>query len=341
MFWVTKIMLKSDSTFKVAFFDTHKFEIPFYKEKAADLIFSFFEVKLSQSTVHLCQGFDAVCVFVNDQVDAVVIQNLKQYGVKIIALRCAGFNNVDIKAAHENSISVVRVEDYSPYAVAEYAVSLIQCLNRKIHKAYNRVREGNFLLDGLVGFDLHGKTIGVIGTGKIGTVFCRIMVGFGCHVLAYDKIKNDELVQLGVKYVDLNQVLTSSDILTLHVPLNENTYHMLNTHRFSLMKNGVMIINTGRGALIDTKALIQNLKNGKIGFAGLDVYEEESQYFFENHEQEVLSDDLLARLITFPNVILTSHQAFLTEQALSNIAWTTIQSLKQFKSGQSLTHQVL
>jgi len=334
-------MLKSDGTFKVAFFDTHKFEIPFYKEKATDLIFSFFEVKLSQSTVHLCQGFDAVCVFVNDQVDAVVIKNLKKYGVKIIALRCAGFNNVDIQSARENIISIVRVEDYSPYAVAEYAVSLIQCLNRKIHKAYNRVREGNFSLDGLVGFDLHEKTVGVVGTGKIGTVFCRIMVGFGCKVLASDLIESEDLKKLGVQYVELNQLIRDSDIVSLHVPLNENTYHMLNTYRFDLMKKGVMIINTGRGALIDTRALIQNLKNGKIGFAGLDVYEEESLYFFENHEHEVLSDDLLARLMTFPNVILTSHQAFLTEQALAKIAQTTMQSLSEYKLGQKLTHEIL
>lgn len=326
---------------KIAFFDTHKFEIKFYQEQVSDFEFTFFDVKLSEQTAHLCQGFDAICIFVNDQLNAHVIQLIKSNGIKLIALRCAGYNNVDIKAALQQNLPVVRVEEYSPYAVAEYAVSLIQCLNRKIHKAYNRVREGNFLLDGLVGFDLHGKTVGVVGTGKIGMVFCQIMKGFGCKVLASDISENEELKKIGVQYVGLNQLYTQSDIISLHVPLTEKTFHMLNANSFSLMKKGVMIINTGRGSLIDSKELIKNLKNGKIGFAGLDVYEEESQYFFENHEQEVLSDDVLARLMTFPNVILTSHQAFLTDQALTNIALTTLQSLKQFKMGQKLTHQIL
>jgi len=328
-------------TLKIAFFDTHKFEVKFYQEQMSGFEFTFFDVKLSTQTAHLCQGFDAICVFVNDQINADVIKLIKAAGVKLIALRCAGYNNVDIKAALDHGLPVVRVEEYSPYAVAEYAVSLIQCLNRKVHKAYNRVREGNFLLDGLVGFDLHGKTVGVVGTGKIGSVFCQIMKGFGCKVLASDVFENEDLKKNGVQYVGLNQLFTQSDIISLHVPLNEKTFHMLNAASFTLMKKGVMIINTGRGSLIDSKELIKNLKNGKIGFAGLDVYEEESQYFFENHEQEVLSDDVLARLMTFPNVILTSHQAFLTDQALTNIALTTLQSLKQFKMGQKLTHQVL
>jgi len=326
---------------KIAFFDTHKFEIKFYQEQMSGFEFTFFDVKLSIQTVHLCQGFDAICIFVNDQVSADVINRIQFYGIKLIALRCAGYNNVDIKAAVAHGLPVVRVEEYSPYAVAEYAVSLIQCLNRKVHKAYNRVREGNFSLDGLVGFDLHGKTVGVVGTGKIGSAFCQIVKGFGCKVLATDVDENEELKKNGVQYVGLNQLFTESDIISLHVPLNEKTFHMLNAASFALMKKGVMVINTGRGSLIDSKELIKNLKNGKIGFAGLDVYEEESQYFFENHEQEILSDDVLARLMTFPNVILTSHQAFLTDQALTNIALTTLQSLKQFKMGQKLTHQVL
>lgn len=327
---------------KIAFFDSHKFENKYYTKNlnSQKHQITFFETRLTEKTAHLVNDFDVVCCFVNDKLNAHVIEKISKSGVKLLALRCAGFNNVDLVSAKKWGLKVVRVPEYSPYAVAEHAVALLLTVNRKIHKAYNRVREGNFSLDGLVGFDLHRKTVGLVGAGKIGSAFAKIMFGFGCKVQIYDLVQNPDLINSGAVYVSLDQLLSTSDIISLHVPLNDKTKHLLNTDAFNQMKSGVVIINTGRGALIDTKALIQNLKNGKVGFAGLDVYEEEAGVFYENHSDEVLSDDVLIRLMTFPNVILTSHQGFLTEEALQNIADATFESINAFESGADLRFEV-
>lgn len=328
---------------KVLVFDAHQFEKePLLEANSGKHELSFIETHLNATTSRLVHSVDCVCVFVNDCVSREVLTDLKVRGVKLVALRSAGFNNVDIKAAEELGIKVVRVPEYSPYAVAEHAAGLILCLNRKIHKAYNRVREGNFSLDGLVGFDLHGKTVGVIGPGRIGKAFIKIMKGFGCHVLAYDKIKDETLAgELGFHYSSLNDLLSSSDIISLHLPLNNETFHLINDDAFARMKKGTMLINTGRGGLVDTKALIRALKSGHLGAAGLDVYEEEEKFFFQDFSCEVVDDDILARLMTFPNVILTSHQAFLTADALKNIAETTMSNLAAFENGAALTNEVL
>lgn len=327
---------------KIAFFDAHSYEIAAF-EKSSNFgshEVAFFEPRLTEKTAGLAKGYEAVCSFVNDRLDRSTLSILSQQGVKIVALRSAGFNHVDLHAAEEFGIPVVRVPEYSPYAVAEHAVSLILSLNRKIHRAYSRVREGNFSLDGLVGFDLHGKTVGVIGTGRIGSAFAKILSGFGCRVLAYDVKPSAELECMGVSYVTLDQVFRESDILSLHIPLTPQTHHLVNQERFQQCKQGVMLINTSRGALIDTKALIQALKTGKVGHAGLDVYEEEEGVFFKNLSNQILQDDQLARLLTFPNVLLTSHQAFLTHDALSNIADTTFENLRAFQEGKNLPNQV-
>lgn len=328
---------------KIAIFDTHRYDREAL-EKANltyQFDFSFFDGRLSEATVALAQGHDVVCVFVNDQLTRPVIAALKEHGVKIIALRCAGFNNVDLNAAEDASLPVVRVPEYSPYAVAEHAVALLLTLNRKIHKAHNRVREGNFSLDGLVGFDLKSKTVGIVGTGKIGKVFAQIMNGFGCRLLAFD-VRQDEILkkETEVEYVPLTQVFSESDIISLHVPLMPQTYHMVNKAALNSMKPGVVLINTSRGALVDATALIEALKQGRIGAAGLDVYEEEAGVFFHDLSENVLQDDVLARLMTFPNVIITSHQAFLTKEALGNIAETTLKSIKDFADGKPLGNAV-
>lgn len=327
---------------KIAFFDTHRFDKAAFLE--ANQRFGheivFFETRLTPETANLAQGFPAVCAFVNDNLGAKVLQTLAAGGTRVIALRSAGFNHVDLNEASALGMRVARVPEYSPYAVAEHAVALILSLNRKIHKAYQRVREGNFSLDGLVGFDLRGKTVGVIGTGKIGAAFVQIMKGFGCEVLAYDRVQNAE-VSKQANYVSLEDLLHRSDIVSLHVPLTPETRHLLNEARFAQMKKGVMLINTGRGALIETKALIRSLKSGHLGAAGLDVYEEEEGIFFENLSEEILQDDHLARLLTFPNVLLTSHQAFLTHEALKNIADTTLQNVADLASGKKPTGEVI
>lgn len=290
-----------------------------------DLVF--LDVNLNALTASLAQGFDAVCAFVNDVLDKACLEKLSHSGVKTVALRCAGFNNVDLDAAAALNITVVRVPEYSPHGVAEHTTTLILALNRKIYKAYNRVREGNFLLEGLLGFNLNKKTVGVIGTGKIGSVFCEIIKGFGCSVLAYDPYPNESCVKSGVKYVDLETLLNSSDIISLHCPLTPDTRHLINDKAIASMKKGVMLINTSRGALIDTVAIIKNLKSGKIGYLGLDVYEEEADLFFEDVSDKILEDDVFARLLTFPNVLITGHQAFFTSDALDSIAQTTLQNL--------------
>ncbi|MGZ3743169.1 MAG: 2-hydroxyacid dehydrogenase [Pseudobdellovibrionaceae bacterium] len=327
---------------KIAFFDTHSFDRVFFQKENQDFKheITFFETRLTEQTANLAAGYPCVCVFVNDRLDSVTLRGLAASGTRLIALRSAGFNNVDLEAASELGLRIVRVPEYSPYAVAEHAVALILSLNRKIPRAYNRVREGNFSLDGLVGFDLHSKTAGIIGTGKIGTIMAKILTGFGCQVLAWDRFQNPELIEAGVQYVGFEDLLQRSDIISLHVPLTPETRHLINGKALSTMKPGVMLINTGRGALIDTPALIQFLKSKHVGFAGLDVYEEEEGIFFENLSEQILQDDQLVRLLTFPNVLLTSHQAFLTEEALGNIAQTTLRNISEFESGKKLSNEV-
>jgi D-lactate dehydrogenase len=290
------------------------------------------ETKLNHKTAVLARDHDAVCVFVNDIVDADVLTQLKELDISLIALRCAGFNNVDIKKAHELDIGVVRVPAYSPYAVAEHTTGLILTLSRKYHKAYHRVREANFALDGLMGFDLHQKTVGVIGTGKIGQVFADIMQGFGCRILAYDKYPNQGLVKKGIEYVPLPDLYERSDIISLHCPLTPETYHMIGHEAISIMKKGVMIINTSRGPLIDSKAVIGGLKHKRIGALGIDVYEEEQDLFFEDLSDKIIQDDVFVRLQTFPNVLITAHQAFFTKEAVDNIAETTFGNISEYLS---------
>jgi len=300
----------------------------------------FFEPRLTRGTVALASGFEAVCAFVNDDVSAEVQATLAQNGTRLIALRSAGFNNVDLESAKRLGLSVVRVPAYSPHAVAEHTVALMLGLNRKIHRAYNRVREGNFSLGGLIGFDMVGRTAGVIGTGKIGEVVCRILTGFGCNVLAYDPKPNAECEPMGVRYVPLDELYAQADIVTLHMPLSKETHHLIDADAIERMKRGVMLVNTSRGGLLDTPAVIEGLKSGKIGSLGLDVYEGEAELFFEDHSGHTLHDDVFARLLTFPNVLVTGHQAFLTEEALTQIAETTLASVDQFARGESLTNAV-
>lgn len=313
---------------KIAFFDTKPYDkISFNSSlKSNNIEFKFFETKLNEDTVKLAKGYDAICVFVNDTVNATVIDELYSYGVKLIALRCAGFNNVDLKAAHEK-IAVVRVPAYSPYAVAEHTMALILTSVRRIHKAFVRTKSFNFSLSDLTGFDLYGKTVGVIGTGKIGKIFINICKGFGMNILAYDKFPDKSL---DVSYVSIDVLLQNSDIISLHCPLTEETYHIINKESINSMKDGVMIVNTSRGALIDAEALLDGIKSRKVGGACLDVYEEESDFFFEDYSSHIVEDDTLARLISMPNVIVTSHQAFLTAEALENIAKTTIENIEAF-----------
>jgi D-lactate dehydrogenase len=293
--------------------------------------FSFFEPRLGSETAHLAQNHDAVCAFVNDVLDRETLQTLAAGGTKLIAMRCAGYNNVDLKVAGELSIGVARVPAYSPFAVAEHATALILGLNRKIHRAYNRVREGNFALEGLLGFDLHGKTVGVIGTGKIGICFVRIMLGFGCRVLCYDPVPSPELDDLNVEIVDLPFLLAHSDVVSLHCPLFPETHHLMSTDTLGAMKRGAFLINTSRGGLIDTTAAIEALKSGRLGALGIDVYEDEAALFFEDRSDETLQDDTFARLMAFQNVIVTGHQAFFTHEALENIAATTLRNLNDWQ----------
>ncbi len=333
-----------ESKIKTYFFDTHSFEKKHFCEANLDAAheFNFFEGKLTEKSAILAKDYPCVCAFVNDHLDENVLKILAQNGTKLIALRSAGYNHVNLAAAKKLGLKVVRVPEYSPFSVAEHAVALILTLNRKIHKAYNRVREGNFSLEGLVGFDLHGKTVGVIGTGKIGKAFIRIMKGFGCHIVAFDKFPDQQFAkEMGFHYAGLEQVLISSEIISLHIPLSQDTRHMIDQKSLELMKRGVMLINTSRGALIDTMSLISALKLGHVGSAGLDVYEEEENYFFNDLSSQVLEDDVLVRLMTFPNVVLTSHQGFLTSEALTKIAQTTLLNMSQFESNEPLTNEVI
>ena len=327
---------------KIALFDTHGFERAIFEKENLkfDHEVTFFETRLTEATANIAHNYPCVCAFVNDKLNEKTLEILARNGTKLIALRSAGYNHVDLPAANKLGLKVVRVPEYSPHAVAEHAVTLILAMNRKIHRAYSRVREGNFSLDGLVGFDLYKKTVGVVGTGRIGSVFAKILLGFGCRVVAFDKRHNEDLIAAGVKYVKLEELLSISDIISLHVPLNKETYHIIGAEALAKMKAGVMLVNTGRGALIDTKALIKSLKSGHLGYAGLDVYEEEEGLFFENLSDQILQDDQLARLLTFPNVLLTSHQAFLTIEALTNIVNTTLENVRDFESGSTLKNEI-
>jgi D-lactate dehydrogenase len=300
----------------------------------------FLPARLDEATVSLAKGYDAVCVFVNDRVNAPVVDALSDLGVKSIALRCAGYNNVDLTRARERGIKVVRVPAYSPHAVAEFAVTLLFSLNRRIHKAYNRVREGNFELAGLMGVDLAGKTVTVVGTGKIGTIFANIMHCIGCRILAVDVYRNPELEALGATYLPLHEALPQSDVISLHCPLTPETRHLVNANSLALMKRGVLLVNTGRGALIDTAAVIAALKSGILGGLALDVYEEEDKLFFSDHSHEIIPDDVFMRLTTFPNVLLTGHQAFFTREAMEQIAVTTLTNLSAIETSGECVNQL-
>jgi D-lactate dehydrogenase len=327
---------------RIALFNAKPYDIDSFNESNKEFGFEikYYEASLNRDSAVLAKGFDAVCAFVNDNLTAEVIDRLVENKVKLIALRSAGFNNVDLNAAN-GRIRIVRVPAYSPHAVAEHTLALMLTLNRKTHKAYSRTRDGNFALHGLMGFDMNGKTAGIIGTGKIAKILIATLKAIGMEVLAYDIFPNLEFAQkTGIKYVGLDELYKNSDIISLHCPLTKETEHMINADAISKMKDGVMIINTGRGKLIQTHDLIKGLKNKKVGSAGLDVYEEEGEYFYEDLSDHVIDDDMLARLLSFNNVVVTSHQAFFTKEALTNIADTTLQNVKDFADGKALANEV-
>jgi len=325
---------------KVAFFNTKKYDRQFFEAMNSKYNheLTFLEPRLDATTAPLAHGFPAVCIFVNDKADAATLESLAAGGTRLLALRCAGFNMVDLKRAAELGITVLRVPAYSPYAVAEHAVGLILSLNRKLYRAYNRVRDDNFSLDGLMGFDLHGRTVGIIGTGKIGMIFAQIMRGFGCQLLGYDAYPNPQFETLGAaRYVELADLFENSDIISLHCPLLPETNHMINADAIDQMKPDVMLINTSRGGLLDTKAAISGIKSGKIGYLGIDVYEAEDNIFFEDLSDSIIQDDTFQLLQSFPNVLITAHQAFFTRDALQNIAETTLSNITDFEQGH-ITH---
>ena len=327
----------------MAFYDTRKYDQESFTEKNKEFLYNieFFDFHLNERTALTAKGFEVVCVFVNDNLNEKTIAILKECGVKLIALRCAGYNNVDLKAAAQAGITVVRVPAYSPHSVAEHAVALLMALTRRIPQAYMRTRTGNFTLNGLTGRDLNGLTAGILGTGRIGRIMAEILSGFGMNIEAYDVYPdNDWAAKHGFKYVQLTRIFADSDVLSLHCPLTEETKHIVNTQSLQLMKRDAVIINTGRGALIDSAALVHALKKQTIGGAALDVYEEESKYFFDDWSVNVIRDDTLARLLTFPNVIVTGHQAFLTTNALKAIAETTLGNIRSFYAGEELANQV-
>jgi D-lactate dehydrogenase len=301
---------------------------------------TYFDTRLEDITASLAEGFEVVCPFVNDRVDAETIRQLAEGGTRLLTLRSAGYNHVDLEAAEAHGLTVVRVPAYSPYAVAEHTVALMLGVERKIHRAYNRVRDGNFSLEGLLGFDLRNKRIGIIGTGKIGQIVARIMRGFGCSIRAYDPVRNDDVRDLGVRYVDLDTLFAECDVITLHCPLTPETFHIIDDEALRKVKPGVMIVNTSRGPLIDTPAVIEALKDGRIGHLALDVYEEEGDLFFEDLSDRVIQDDVFSRLLTFPNVLITAHQAFFTEEALRNIAETTLGNVTEFAAGRRSPNEV-
>jgi D-lactate dehydrogenase len=327
---------------KIAVFSTKSYDKKYFEKfnNPDQHQIKYFEAPLNLNTTNLCEGFEAVCVFVNDKLDIATLEKLSEKGVQLIALRCAGFNNVDLRMAQKKGITVVRVPAYSPEAVAEHAVALILTLNRKIHKAFNRVREHNFSLERLIGFNVQGKVIGVIGTGHIGYAFCNIMFGFGCDIIAYDVTPSDELAKKGVKYTNMDKLLQKSDIISLHCPLIPATRHIINKEAYKKMKEGAMLINTSRGALIHTKDTIKALKSGKLGYLGIDVYEQEEHLFFKDLSERIIQDDLIARLMTFPNVLITAHQGFFTKEALKEITLTTLNNISEFEKGNLLSNEV-
>jgi D-lactate dehydrogenase len=333
---------QAEGNVKVAVFSTKQYDRrflePMGEQQGHELVF--LEPRLSRETAPLAAGFGGVCAFVHDILDRPVLEALHSGGVRLIALRSAGFNNVDLAAAAELGLTVCRVPAYSPHAVAEHAAGMILSLNRRLHRAYARVRDGNFLLDGLLGFDLNGRCVGIVGTGRIGTVFARIMAGFGCRLMATDPHPNDECRSLGVKYVDHDELFAESDIIALHTPLTPETHHLIDADALARMKRGVMLINTSRGALVDTAAVVEALKSGQVGYLALDVYEEEADLFFTDLSGEVIQDDVFARLLTFPNVLITAHQAFFTEEALERIAETTMANVTAFEREGRPVHEV-
>ena len=327
---------------KIAFFSTKSYDREFFERfnVSGNNQLTFFEAPLNIDTVNLTTGFGAVCVFVNDKIDSAVAEKLVTNGVGLIALRCAGFNNIDLAAAKEKNIKVLRVPAYSPQAIAEHAVALILTLNRKTHKAYNRIRENNYSLENLTGFNLDGKTVGVIGTGRTGAAFCKIMLGFGCTVIASDILENKDLKNAGVTYTSFDELLQLADIISLHCPLTKDTQHLIDSNAFSKMKHGVMLINTSRGAVINTPDAIEALKNGTIGYLGLDVYEQEENLFFKDLSESIIQDDVIARLMSFPNVLITSHQGFFTKEAMEQIATITFKNISDFENGIQSNNEV-
>ncbi len=320
---------------KISFFSTQSYDKEYFRKYNPGHQLEFFSAPLAANTAGLAKGSQAVCAFVNDILDRKVMEALAANNIKLVAMRCAGYNNVDIAAAKELGIQVVRVPAYSPHAVAEHAVALILTLNRKTHKAYNRVREGNFSLEKLTGFDLYGKTVGVIGTGKIGIAFAEIMLGFGCRVLAFDVIANKDLEARGVEYLPLLQLLPQCHIVSLHCPLTPQTHHLINQDTLAMMKKGAMLINTSRGPLVDTYSVVESLKSGHLGYLGIDVYEQEEKLFYHNLSERIIEDDVIMRLMSFPNVLITSHQGFFTEEALTQIAMVTYQNLAEWEEGKT------
>jgi len=327
---------------KVAFFNTKSYDRDSFGAANANHNHEivFLEPRLTAETASLAAGFPAVCVFINDKVDEATLRTLASNGTYLVALRSAGFNHVDLPMAAELGMTVVRVPAYSPYAVAEHAVGLVLMLNRKLYKAYNRVRTDNFAITGLLGFDIHGTTVGVVGTGKIGECFAQIMKGFGCKLLGYDVRQNPACLELGLEYVDIPDLLAASDIISLHCPLLPSTHHLINAESIQHMKRGAMLINTSRGALVDTKAVIEGIKSGQIGYFGTDVYEEEEELFFEDLSDTVIQDDVFQLLQSFPNVVITAHQAFFTRNALESIAQTTLSNISDIEQGRSCPNEV-
>jgi D-lactate dehydrogenase len=328
---------------KVAFFSTKPYDRVSFEatNQTYDHDLVFFEPRLTPNTAPLASGFPAVCVFINDDLGENTLRSIASHGTQLVALRCAGFNNVNLEVAKELGISVVRVPAYSPFAVAEHAVGLILMLNRKLYRAYNRVQDDNFALNGLLGFDIHGKTMGVVGTGKIGQCFAQIMNGFGCKLLAYDVYQNPACLDMGVEYVNLPDLLARSNIISLHCPLLSATRYLINAESLQRVQPGTMLINTSRGGLVDTRAVIDALKSGQLGYFGTDVYEEEENLFFEDLSGTVIQDDTFQLLQSFPNVVITAHQAFFTEDALSNIAQTTLSNISTVASGEPCENQVI
>lgn len=325
---------------KIAVFSTQKYDRHFLDQFNTGHELTFFEIQLNRQTADLTAGFEAVCVFVNDQIDQETLNVLKANGIELIVLRCAGYNNIAVGLAEQMKITILRVPAYSPEAVAEHALALILTLNRKTHKAYNRIREGNFSLEKLLGFNLYRKQVAVIGTGNIGKALCRILLGFGCHIKAYDLFPDQEMEKLGVKYDTLQHVLSDADIISLHCPLTDQSKHMINKQSLGLLKKGTMLINTSRGALIETQDVIDAMQNGTLGYLGLDVYEQEDQLFFHDLSEDIIPDELISRLISFPNVLITSHQGFFTKEAMEQIARVTFENIDAFVNKSPLINGV-